>query len=91
MFGLWNARLVHLKLPQTEFIHSIEDAQLINDKLPDDIDFTYPAYQIKTYFIDGKPIYGKEETYFFENRLSKDINKMKTLDKMFRDLKDYDP
>ena len=49
IFGLWNKRLLDLKLYQSDYIHSFEDEILINKTIDKDIDFTQIAYQIKTY------------------------------------------
>ena len=72
LFGIWNKRLLDLKLIESKYLHSLEDEMFIEKELPDNIDFTKIAYQIKTYNISN------------EDRIKYDIEKMKTLDEMFR-------
>lgn len=86
LFGVWNTRLMRLKLPQTEYLHSLEDELLIDKNVPEDISFDRVAYQIKTYMKDGEYFPPTEE-----NRMNYDIDKMYAVDKQFRALKKYDP
>lgn len=86
LFGVWNTRLMRLKLPQTLYLHSLEDELFIDTSVPDDITFDRVAYQIKTY-MDGERFLPPNE----ENRLKYDIDKMYNVDKQFRKLKKYDP
>lgn len=86
LFGVWNTRLMRLKLPQTLYLHSLEDELFIDTSVPDDITFDRVAYQIKTY-MDGESFLPPNE----ENRLKYDIDKMYNVDKQFRKLKKYDP
>ena len=84
LFGIWNSRLLRLKLPQTQYLHSLEDELLINKDIDVDIDFNRVAYQIKTYYGENGLITN------LDDRLKYDIQKMEKVDKMFRDLKNYD-
>ena len=84
LFGIWNSRLLRLKLPQTQYLHSLEDELLINKDIDVDIDFNRVAYQIKTYYGENGLITN------LDDRLKYDIQKMEKVDKMFRDLNNYD-
>lgn len=84
LFGIWNSRLLRLKLPQTQYLHSLEDELLINKDIDVDIDFNNVAYQIKTYYGENGLITN------LDDRLKYDIQKMEKVDKMFRDLNNYD-
>ena len=72
LFGLWNKRLLDLKLRESKYLHSLEDDLFINKTLPNDIDFTKIAYQVKTYNVSD------------EERIIFDVNKMKQIDNMWR-------
>ena len=72
LFGIWNKRLLDLKLRESKYLHSLEDEMCIEKELPDGIDFTKIAYQVKTYNVSD------------EERLKYDVEKMKKVDEMFR-------
>ncbi len=72
IFGLWNRRLLNLKLKQSDFIHSLEDEQYIEKEINDDINFANVAMQIKTYDVSD------------EERLKYDTEKMIYIDNLWR-------
>ena len=65
IFGLWNKRLMSLKLRQSNYIHSFEDSLFIDKDIPSEYDFSQIAIQVKTY---GVP-----------DRLEYDIKKMRDI------------
>ena len=71
IFGLWNKRLLDLKLYQSDFIHSFEDEILINKTIDKDIDFTQIAYQIKTYGMNDV------------DRINYDLDKMRKIQELY--------
>ena len=71
IFGLWNKRLLDLKLYQSDFIHSFEDEILINKTIDKDIDFTQIAYQIKTYGMNDV------------DRVNYDLDKMRKIQELY--------
>lgn len=73
--GLWNQRLINLGLAQTEYIHSLEDEMFYEIEIPNDIDFTHVAYQIKTYHDLS------DELSF---RIKYDVKKMEEVDRQWR-------
>lgn len=75
IFGLWNKRLLELKLYQTDYLHSLEDEMLINKDIDKDIDFTQIAYQIKTYNVSDN------------DRIIYDIQKMKKVQELYNKCK----
>ena len=85
LFGVWNTRLMKLGLPQSLYLHSLEDECFIDSDIPDDITFDKVAYQVKTYKENG--IFKTPDESI---RLKYDIDKMYKVDKQFRKLKKYD-
>ena len=71
IFGLWNKRLLDLKLYQSDYIHSFEDEILINKTIDKDIDFTQIAYQIKTYGMNDV------------DRINYDLDKMRKIQELY--------
>lgn len=71
IFGLWNKRLLDLKLYQSDYIHSFEDELLINKTIDKDIDFTQIAYQIKTYGMNDV------------DRVNYDLDKMRKIQELY--------
>ena len=65
IFGLWNKRLMRLKLRQSNYIHSFEDSLLIDKDIPSEYDFSQIAIQVKTYGV--------------YDRLEYDIKKMRDI------------
>ena len=65
IFGLWNKRLMNLKLRQSNYIHSFEDSLFIDKDIPSEYDFSQIAIQVRTY---GVP-----------DRLEYDIKKMRDI------------
>ena len=65
IFGLWNKRLMRLKLRQSNYIHSFEDSLLIDKDIPSEYDFSQIAIQVRTYGV--------------HDRLEYDIKKMRDI------------
>ena len=72
LFGIWNKRLLNLQLTEHKYLHSFDDEMCIEKELPDNIDFSKVAYQIKTYNVSD------------DERINYDIKKMYEVDKMWR-------
>jgi len=75
IFGLWNKRLLKLKLTESKYLHSLDDEMLIDKEISQDIDFTKIAYQVKTYLVSD------------DERMIYDIQKMKEIDAKWRKCK----
>lgn len=74
IFGILNQRLRKLNLRQSAYVHSLEDEPLIDKDINlDDITFDCIAYQVKTFFVDD------------ETRIQYDVEKMRLVDKKWRE------
>lgn len=69
LFGLWNKRLLSLQLTESKYLHSFDDEMCLDKKLPDNIDFTKIAYQIKTYSVsdEERELYDIAKMYELNN------------------------
>lgn len=69
--GKWNERLINLGIPYNNEYHSLGGVDLYEKEInTEEIDFTYPTYQVKTYGT--------------EDRVHYDSEKMRTIDNLWR-------